>query len=991
MLITLHCGGMPFNGTTIYERSLGGSESAAYYMAKELAAKGHKVTLFTNTQQESETEGVKYVPMGQQSEQYPLGDLFHYYATHTPTDVMIIQRNPKAFLYKWASKINLWWIHDLALYRSKGMVEDMMWNVDGVLTVSEWHKKQVCEVYGLNEDIVYPITNGVDLSLFEGEILYKPIKAVYGQKEPDSNQIALLFSSRPERGLENLVKHDGVMERLAKINSNYHLYVCAYDNITEQMRSYYEMLYQRCDELPNVTNLGALTKQELADVMRQCDMHVYPSNFEETSCITAMEDMAAGLPLIASWVGALPETTEGSGTLLIDLKDGEVDTDSFVSAIDTIGGKLKDQADKQRAKAPYYSWAKAAERLEKAIKICFIKTANNPESTVRDLIQKSDYYAAKQALSMLVNNPIAEKIKEELETCYAFTQEPVWDEHYANYYQYEKDRGVEYGPEDISNNARYRHVASLVSNLSDGSTILDYGCAHGHYTVTLAKENPEKHFIGIDITESNIRKAKKWAESEKLSNVFFILGRVENGGIVSDPGAKTIPLADCIIAAEVLEHVSDPDEHVNTLQKYLKDQGLMIVTTPYGPWEAQGYKEHWPWRAHVYHFEREDLADLWGHNQNFNIVNVPSGGTKEGDCLGSYVTSWVNNKVASGSIDYRRKLSLSAPRQTLSVCMIVKDASASIQRCLQSVMPYADELIIAFDPTCDLPTRDITIGYTQSAWPEKAFTVFEGDSPLEVGFDEARNATINKASGDWVMWIDADEYLHDGQNLMKYLRNNQYNGYAIKQHHFSMDPVGIMKTDLPIRVFRNHQDIKFNGKVHEHPEQKLNEGVGHVTVVHDLCILHDGYTDEKVRRGRFQRNIDLLVRDRKENPDRTLGKFLWLRDLAQMSQWEMEETRGQITSSMMRRADEGIELWRDLLKNKELRVVVDSLSYYSTLSQIKGHGFEMEVQLDTNNYGHAHANEVQPVHAYFNSKEDAQTLMNLVFEERTKNYEAKYQ
>ena len=48
MFIVMHCMGLPFNGNTIKEKSLGGSETAAYYMAKELAAQGHKLSLFTN-------------------------------------------------------------------------------------------------------------------------------------------------------------------------------------------------------------------------------------------------------------------------------------------------------------------------------------------------------------------------------------------------------------------------------------------------------------------------------------------------------------------------------------------------------------------------------------------------------------------------------------------------------------------------------------------------------------------------------------------------------------------------------------------------------------------------------------------------------------------------------------------------------------------------------------------------------------------------------
>ena len=47
-------------------------------------------------------------------------------------------------------------------------------------------------------------------------------------------------------------------------------------------------------------------------------------------------------------------------------------------------------------------------------------------------------------------------------------------------------------------------------------------------------------------------------------------------------------------------------------------------------------------------------------------------------------------------------------------------------------------------------------------------------------------------------------------------------------------------------------------------------------------IAHYGYKDEGTRKERFARNLPLILRDREENPERILGKFLWLRDLAQM-------------------------------------------------------------------------------------------------------------
>jgi hypothetical protein len=73
MQIAIHTAGMPFDGETIPGgKSLGGSESASYYMAKELAKLGHEVIVFTNSQKTGNWDGVVYEWMGQVSEQ-PLG------------------------------------------------------------------------------------------------------------------------------------------------------------------------------------------------------------------------------------------------------------------------------------------------------------------------------------------------------------------------------------------------------------------------------------------------------------------------------------------------------------------------------------------------------------------------------------------------------------------------------------------------------------------------------------------------------------------------------------------------------------------------------------------------------------------------------------------------------------------------------------------------------------------------------------------------------
>ena len=110
--------GMPFNGDTIPSgKSLGGSESAGYYIAKELVALGHHVDVFTQERNGGLFDGVHYHWIGNQSEQFPLGDQFTF-AAKIPHDVCIIQRSPVAFTAPINSKLNIWWVHDVGLKRT---------------------------------------------------------------------------------------------------------------------------------------------------------------------------------------------------------------------------------------------------------------------------------------------------------------------------------------------------------------------------------------------------------------------------------------------------------------------------------------------------------------------------------------------------------------------------------------------------------------------------------------------------------------------------------------------------------------------------------------------------------------------------------------------------------------------------------------------------------------------------------------------------------
>ena len=424
--------------------------------------------------------------------------------------------------------------------------------------------------------------------------------------------------------------------------------------------------------------------------------------------------------------------------------------------------------------------------------------------------------------------------------------------------------------------------------------VLDYGCAHGHYTINLAKRFPHLRFIGIDLVSSNLDAARRWAGEEKLDNVAFRLGTL-------DAHLETLPPLTRVIAAEVLEHVPHPATLADRLAGLLTPAGRMILTTPYGPWEAQGYAAHHPWRAHLHHLERADLEDMFAAHPGFSIEAVPAGQSPWGEALGSWITEYgkpASPYRRSGPMDLERKLRTQAPRETLSVCMIVKPDGDTLARTLKSVSAIADEVIIGIDDgragnpggAADRAGGAVNRagGAAGRAWQiaedcgARAFSIA---SPLSVGFDTVRNTTIERASGDWILWIDDDEEFLWPERLPKYLRDNSYDAYAVKQHHYSVEPGGVLKTDFPCRLFRNRNGIRFHGLVHEHPERGLNQGAGRVLLLPDVAICHNGYVTEAVRRERFLRNLPLMRRDREANAARLLGRFLWIRHLAHLNRF----------------------------------------------------------------------------------------------------------
>ena len=297
-----------------------------------------------------------------------------------------------------------------------------------------------------------------------------------------------------------------------------------------------------------------------------------------------------------------------------------------------------------------------------------------------------------------------------------------------------------------------------------------------------------------------------------------------------------------------------------------------------------------------------------------------------------------------------RRARLPSKRQTVSTIMMTYNAESLLLRTLKSVKDVTDELIVVDGGSTDL---------TLSMLKEYGAKIIEGTPPHyclkckenmdpdhfgetthePFGFEGPRNQGLNEATGDWIMWIDSDEELQSPEGVKRYFRRNMYNGYAVHQHHFTIQPPNAFRPDLPCRIFRNGLGIRFFGKVHEHPEIMLNEGITPVCIM-DIHLAHSGYYMEDVRRKKFRRNIGLMKADRRKYQHRNLGRFLWLRDLIHLTRYEIESHGMRLTKPAMDYCNEAIALYDEHFVAKANLYGSDGAEYYSEACRIINKGLD---------------------------------------------------
>lgn len=147
------------------------------------------------------------------------------------------------------------------------------------------------------------------------------------------DKVKLCYTSTPWRGLEVLITAWKILQP-----KDCELHVFSSTKIYGKdfaisSAGNYEDLFDECRKTDGIVYRGYSTNESLRKELHTFDILAYPSTFEETSCIAVVEALNAGLRVITSNIGALPETTEGWGRMYPYLMDKNKHAEVFAKIL----------------------------------------------------------------------------------------------------------------------------------------------------------------------------------------------------------------------------------------------------------------------------------------------------------------------------------------------------------------------------------------------------------------------------------------------------------------------------------------------------------------------------------------------------------------------------------------------------------------------------------------------------------------------------------
>jgi glycosyltransferase involved in cell wall biosynthesis len=318
----------PFNGKNYQERSVYGSEITAVHIAEKMT-KYYNVFVFCPCRPEEELihNGVNYMNLTK----------FASFHTQVHINVMIVSRFIHFFYcYRVNADKTFIWVHDARThdyYQGKQFGElgkhffnNLVGKIDGVVCVSDWHKKYFKQWSGVSDRYNHKINvigNSINLDYFDKDLVKTKNRFVY--------------CSDPTRGLDILLK---CWPKIIESNPDATLDIY-FSKLPIEMQKI-------VDSHDEIKFNGKIPEKQLCQELCRSDVFFYPNRSHETYGIVCQQALAAGTIVVARRYSGLI-TTIGAGGKLIP---GNVDSTEWQEkAVGYINGILADQVFKQKVQA----------------------------------------------------------------------------------------------------------------------------------------------------------------------------------------------------------------------------------------------------------------------------------------------------------------------------------------------------------------------------------------------------------------------------------------------------------------------------------------------------------------------------------------------------------------------------------------------------------------------------------------------------------------
>ncbi|WP_078431751.1 tetratricopeptide repeat-containing glycosyltransferase family 2 protein [Metabacillus halosaccharovorans] len=191
----------------------------------------------------------------------------------------------------------------------------------------------------------------------------------------------------------------------------------------------------------------------------------------------------------------------------------------------------------------------------------------------------------------------------------------------------------------------------------------------------------------------------------------------------------------------------------------------------------------------------------------------------------------------------------------ISLCMIVKNEEKVIDRCLSSIKNLVDEIIVVDTGSTD-NTKELVSKYTTNIY----------DFEWVHDFSAARNYAASKATGKWILVLDADEYV-DEENFEVFIKelkkdNGIYDAYYAKILNFTGNLGEVLVQNFHDRIYKNNGEISYYRKIHEQFRNQTGQEIKYNNS--NLLIFHSGYLKQTVNeKDKSNRNKKLLENEMK--------------------------------------------------------------------------------------------------------------------------------